>query len=225
MPGCWTSAGGPTLRWTRPSSAGWAHSPGMPSPRTSRPGARPGSHAASPSGDARAACSDWTRARGTSWSRWPSTARRRSRWTSTARARWRSAASPASGARSPAARSASPREPRRRSPAPAWGASSSRPSVRHSTASSAPCPTSIPARHRHELALLQLTRMLFLYFVQAKGWLDGDRALSSPARRRLPLPPARRSTGTSSCHSSSARSTSRSPGDGARPARSAGSRS
>jgi len=34
-------------------------------------------------------------------------------------------------------------------------------------------PDSIPARHRHELALLQLTRMLFLYFVQAKGWLDG----------------------------------------------------
>ncbi len=34
-------------------------------------------------------------------------------------------------------------------------------------------PDSIPARHRHELALLQLTRVLFLYFVQAKGWLDG----------------------------------------------------
>lgn len=34
-------------------------------------------------------------------------------------------------------------------------------------------PDGIPARHRHELALLQLTRMLFLYFVQAKGWLDG----------------------------------------------------
>jgi methylase of polypeptide subunit release factors len=33
---------------------------------------------------------------------------------------------------------------------------------------------SIPERHRHELALLQLTRVLFLYFVQAKGWLDGS---------------------------------------------------
>ena len=34
-------------------------------------------------------------------------------------------------------------------------------------------PESIPERDRHELALLQLTRVLFLYFVQAKGWLDG----------------------------------------------------
>lgn len=39
-------------------------------------------------------------------------------------------------------------------------------------------PGAIPARHRHELALLQLTRVLFLYFVQAKGWLDdSDRFL------------------------------------------------
>src|SRR5207249_1782371 len=28
---------------------------------------------------------------------------------------------------------------------------------------------------RHTLALTALTRVLFLYFVQAKGWLDGDR--------------------------------------------------
>jgi len=35
-------------------------------------------------------------------------------------------------------------------------------------------PPGIPERHRHELALLQLTRVLFLYFVQAKGWLDGS---------------------------------------------------
>lgn len=35
-------------------------------------------------------------------------------------------------------------------------------------------PPGIPLRHRHELALLQLTRVLFLYFVQAKGWLDGS---------------------------------------------------
>ena len=29
------------------------------------------------------------------------------------------------------------------------------------------------AADRHALALLQLTRVLFLYFVQSKGWLDG----------------------------------------------------
>ena len=34
-------------------------------------------------------------------------------------------------------------------------------------------PSNIPERERHQLALLQLTRVLFLYFVQAKGWLDG----------------------------------------------------
>lgn len=35
-------------------------------------------------------------------------------------------------------------------------------------------PGQMPARHRHELGLLQLTRVLFLYFVQARGWLDGS---------------------------------------------------
>jgi len=35
-------------------------------------------------------------------------------------------------------------------------------------------PPAIPEQDRHELALLQLTRVLFLYFVQAKGWLDGS---------------------------------------------------
>jgi methylase of polypeptide subunit release factors len=35
-------------------------------------------------------------------------------------------------------------------------------------------PRTIPERSRHELGLLQLTRVLFLYFVQAKGWLDGS---------------------------------------------------
>ena len=35
-------------------------------------------------------------------------------------------------------------------------------------------PAEMAERHRHELALLQLTRVLFLYFVQAKGWLDGS---------------------------------------------------
>lgn len=35
-------------------------------------------------------------------------------------------------------------------------------------------PDAIPGRHRHQVALLQLTRVLFLYFIQAKGWLDGS---------------------------------------------------
>jgi hypothetical protein len=34
-------------------------------------------------------------------------------------------------------------------------------------------PPGPPAVDRHALALLQLTRVLFLYFVQSKGWLDG----------------------------------------------------
>lgn len=39
-------------------------------------------------------------------------------------------------------------------------------------------PARVPAADRHTLALLTLTRVLFLYFVQAKGWLDGrDRFL------------------------------------------------
>lgn len=39
---------------------------------------------------------------------------------------------------------------------------------------SAGFPSRIPADDRHALALLQLTRVLFLYFVQAKGWLDAN---------------------------------------------------
>ncbi|MGH7578841.1 MAG: Eco57I restriction-modification methylase domain-containing protein, partial [Gemmatimonadales bacterium] len=35
-------------------------------------------------------------------------------------------------------------------------------------------PGPLPAGDRHSLALLQLTRVLFLYFVQAKGWLAGN---------------------------------------------------
>ena len=35
-------------------------------------------------------------------------------------------------------------------------------------------PARIPSEDRHALALLQLTRVLFLYFVQAKGWLDAN---------------------------------------------------
>ncbi|MBS1241313.1 MAG: hypothetical protein H6R40_740, partial [Gemmatimonadetes bacterium] len=34
-------------------------------------------------------------------------------------------------------------------------------------------PAGMPVPDRHAAALLQLTRVLFLYFVQAKGWLDG----------------------------------------------------
>lgn len=34
-------------------------------------------------------------------------------------------------------------------------------------------PAAMPAADRHAVALLYLTRVLFLYFVQAKGWLDG----------------------------------------------------
>ncbi|MBM4185707.1 MAG: hypothetical protein FJ206_00200 [Gemmatimonadetes bacterium] len=34
-------------------------------------------------------------------------------------------------------------------------------------------PRAIPARDRHGLGLLALTRILFLYFVQERGWLDG----------------------------------------------------
>ncbi|HEX3274970.1 MAG TPA: hypothetical protein VHR43_08960 [Gemmatimonadales bacterium] len=39
-------------------------------------------------------------------------------------------------------------------------------------------PTALRGEDRRNLALLQLTRVLFLYFIQAKGWLDGrDRFL------------------------------------------------
>ena len=41
------------------------------------------------------------------------------------------------------------------------------------TAAIAALPPSIPAADRHALALLQLTRILFLYFVEARGWLGG----------------------------------------------------
>lgn len=34
-------------------------------------------------------------------------------------------------------------------------------------------PAAVPPADRHALALLQLTRVLFLYFVQSRGWLDG----------------------------------------------------
>ena len=34
-------------------------------------------------------------------------------------------------------------------------------------------PARMPAADRHAVGMLQLTRVLFLYFVQAKGWLDG----------------------------------------------------
>jgi hypothetical protein len=41
------------------------------------------------------------------------------------------------------------------------------------TVMSAGLPHSIQLEDRHSLALLQLTRVLFLYFIQTKGWLDG----------------------------------------------------
>lgn len=47
-------------------------------------------------------------------------------------------------------------------------------------------PPEIPGDDRHALALLQLTRILVLYFVQAKGWLDGrDRFLRDEVDRCL----------------------------------------
>jgi Eco57I restriction-modification methylase len=47
-------------------------------------------------------------------------------------------------------------------------------------------PGPMPHDDRHALALLQLTRVLFLYFIQAKGWLDGrERFLSEQVDRCL----------------------------------------
>ena len=47
-------------------------------------------------------------------------------------------------------------------------------------------PGPLPTADRHALALLQLTRVLFLYFVQAKGWLGGnDRFLAEAVDRCL----------------------------------------
>ncbi len=53
-------------------------------------------------------------------------------------------------------------------------------------------PPGPPAEDRAHLALLQLTRVLFLYFVQSKGWLDGRtdflaRAVDDCLRRRRSL--------------------------------------
>ena len=42
-------------------------------------------------------------------------------------------------------------------------------------------PGPMPTADRHALALLQLTRVLFLYFVQAKGWLAGNRRFLAEA--------------------------------------------
>ena len=47
-------------------------------------------------------------------------------------------------------------------------------------------PGPIPQHDRHALALLQLTRVLFLYFIQAKGWLGGrERFLAEEVDRCL----------------------------------------
>lgn len=50
----------------------------------------------------------------------------------------------------------------------------------------------VPPAERRTLALVQLTRVLFLYFVQAKGWLDGRpdflrRAVDDALARKRPL--------------------------------------
>ena len=57
-------------------------------------------------------------------------------------------------------------------------------------------PTALPRRNRHALGLVALTRVLVLYFVQSRGWLDGrerflreelDRCLAGrqPVEKRL----------------------------------------
>jgi hypothetical protein len=46
-------------------------------------------------------------------------------------------------------------------------------------------PPRMPLADRHALALLQLTRILFLYFIEAKGWLGGPRFLSEAVDRCL----------------------------------------
>jgi len=53
-------------------------------------------------------------------------------------------------------------------------------------------PRRVPLDDRHSIALLQLTRLLFLYFVQAKGWLAGRPAflreqLDLALGRRVPV--------------------------------------
>jgi Eco57I restriction-modification methylase len=42
-----------------------------------------------------------------------------------------------------------------------------------------PSPTLVPAAARQEIALLHVSRLVFLSFLEAKGWLDGDRAFLS----------------------------------------------
>lgn len=49
----------------------------------------------------------------------------------------------------------------------------------------AACPGRVPWPDRHALALLQLTRILFLYFVQAKGWLGRPHLLREEVDRCL----------------------------------------
>ncbi len=46
-------------------------------------------------------------------------------------------------------------------------------------------PGPMPLEDRHSLALLQLTRVLFLYFIQTKGWLGRERFLSEQVDRCL----------------------------------------
>ena len=72
--------------------------------------------------------------------------------------------------------------------------SAERPSANGSSASSGShwsgwppvFPARFPAIERHALALLQLTRVLFLYFVQAKGWLAGQQSVPRRGGGSLP---------------------------------------
>ena len=190
MPGCWTSAGGPTLRWTRRSSAGWADSPGTPSPRTSRPGARPESHAASPSGDARAACSGWTRARGISsvsvaFDGTPTLAVDLDRPSPLAiSCLARIGSTEAGGSLGIASRTAEALSGAGAGPPVLHGLSRHprplhlRPARQHPRAP--PARAGPAATHPHAVPVLR----------PGQGVARRDRALSAPARRRLPLSPA-----------------------------------
>ena len=72
---------------------------------------------------------------------------------------------------------------------------------------SLPCP--MGSEERRSLALLQLTRVLFLYFIQAKGWLGRPRPSSWPMRWTVAWRGSARSIATCCDRSSSARSTGR----------------
>ena len=79
-----------------------------------------------------------------------------------------------------------PPGPPRRSAARPSGAASSASSRPRSTAWPTALPSPLRGEDRRSLALLQLTRVLFLYFIQAKGWLGGrERFLAEEVDRCL----------------------------------------